>query len=105
MQRSDDIDRAASNGARRAVNFAELMVQGSARMFRIQAAAAVVAIFGALALAVSVATAQGDDDDHGNRFRTAIDTRADYTPGERFTPVASRRRARASRAAVRRTRS
>jgi hypothetical protein len=47
------------------------MVQGSARIFGIQAAAAVVAVFGALALAMSVATAQGDDD--GNRFRTAID--------------------------------
>jgi hypothetical protein len=85
MQRTDDIDRAASNGARRAVNFAELMVQGSARMFGIQAAAAVVAVFGALALAVSVATAQGD----GNRFRTAINTRADYTPVEEFTPLAA----------------
>ncbi|MGH8593936.1 MAG: hypothetical protein ACREV3_08780 [Gammaproteobacteria bacterium] len=40
MQRSDDINKAASNGARRAINFAEIMVQGSARMFEIQAAAA-----------------------------------------------------------------
>lgn len=39
MQRSD-VNRAASNGARRAINFAEIMVQGSARMFEIQAAAA-----------------------------------------------------------------
>ncbi|MGH6636367.1 MAG: TIGR01841 family phasin [Gammaproteobacteria bacterium] len=40
MQRSDDVNRAANNGARRAINFAEIMVQGSARMFEIQAAAA-----------------------------------------------------------------
>jgi len=40
MQRSDDVNRAANNGARRAINLAEIMVQGSARMFEIQAAAA-----------------------------------------------------------------
>ncbi len=39
MQQSDDVNSAASNGARRAVNLAEIMVQGSARMFEIQAAA------------------------------------------------------------------
>lgn len=40
MQQSDVTDRAASNGSRHAANFAELMVQGSARMFEIQTAAA-----------------------------------------------------------------
>lgn len=40
MQRSDDINGAASNGAMRAINFAGIMVQGSARMLEIQAAAA-----------------------------------------------------------------
>lgn len=40
MQRSDDVNRAANNGAKRAINFAEILVQGLARMFEIQAAAA-----------------------------------------------------------------
>ena len=40
MKQSDDVNKAASNGARRAINLAEIMVQGSARMFELQAAAA-----------------------------------------------------------------